>query len=222
MKCPNCGKHVPEGKKFCGKCGTKLIQPIGKAIKSSPKNNVPSSETKKASEPNKRKWLLPLVSGFIGLAIFIILVIKPSVVEPKQESSPEVKVENTEYENKQASEPIMEAEEDRINSLGFLEGTWGGTAEAENGDQFDITFRFGKNCQFNQICGSFNISSFACSGDVKFTELEGDKYIFLATNKSGCSDEDAILEWLKIINDKELEYYSKGEWGVSEGILDKR
>ena len=24
MTCPKCGNEVPEGKKFCGKCGTKL------------------------------------------------------------------------------------------------------------------------------------------------------------------------------------------------------
>ena len=106
-------------------------------------------------------------------------------------------------------------------SLDPLAGSWSGTAQSSNGT-FTITFNLNQGCQLNAKCGDFIIPEFDLSGDVTFTVVEGDKYFFVVSNLSKEAGATTYEEWLRVINDNELEYYSRGDYGTSTGTLTRK
>lgn len=76
------------------------------------------------------------------------------------------------------------------------------------------------NCKIGSICGSFNVPEWGMSGDVVITDAEDGKFYFETKNKSSdVGDGESYEEWLRYISISEIEYYSKGSYGVSNGIL---
>jgi len=91
MKCSNCGKEVPEGKKFCGFCGTKIIPAITetpvKAQIIQSQSDVAKLEENTASAGKFRlpKWIMVeigilalfaiLLLGVLGLRMIVIEVV---------------------------------------------------------------------------------------------------------------------------------------------------
>jgi hypothetical protein len=82
MKCPNCGKEIAEGKKFCGFCGVNLRQASPEVTPTTPNKNVtPEKQVKDSDTTNraakKSGWVISLVvTGavvIIVLAFFLIL-----------------------------------------------------------------------------------------------------------------------------------------------------
>lgn len=86
MKCPNCGKQVAEGKKFCGFCGQKLPVVPPAATPPSPKQEVVHEDFPKASpsstpapKPEKTskkapRWIIP-AAGILVLAVAGVLIL---------------------------------------------------------------------------------------------------------------------------------------------------
>jgi purine nucleosidase/pyrimidine-specific ribonucleoside hydrolase len=137
--------------------------------------------------------------------------VKDTVFDVILSTAPQPAAENT--------QPVEEPEAEG-SPLGFFAGTWSGIAGSDDGT-FTISFNFNEGCQLNAKCGEFEIPEFDLGGDVTFTAIEGDKYIFVTSNLSegaGVSYE----EWLRVINDNELKYYSRGDYGVSEGSLKRK
>jgi hypothetical protein len=106
-------------------------------------------------------------------------------------------------------------------SLDPLAGSWSGTVQTSD-KTFTISFNLSQGCQLNAKCGDFFIPDFDLGGDVMFTTVEGDKYIFVVSNLSQEVGAAAYEEWLRVINNNELEYYSRGEYGTSTGTLTRK
>ncbi len=118
-------------------------------------------------------------------------------------------------------EPTNETDE-IVSRLEILAGIWSGTATAEDGTNFTIHFVLDSGCQVNQICGSYHIDEWGISGDVTFTEIDDGKFTFQETNKIGAPSEDeAYEEYLRLLETGQLEYYSLGSYGTSQGVLTK-
>jgi len=125
MKCSNCGKNVPDGKLFCGYCGTSLkieLQPKkkpsvktkqgtkktkvpGTAKVKSPQDKNPSVRKKTVSVEKKKVnplvWILPIL--VIG-ALLIVLLTKPSSKTSPAAPAQEQGISN---EQEQASESMQ-------------------------------------------------------------------------------------------------------------------
>ena len=231
MKCSNCGKEAPESANVCGYCGTRLkqaqpVRPAAETPKPAPQKAAPEPavpvEAKQAREKGKLpKWALPaglIAVGLAAAALILLVLFKPS-------SQPQTA---SEAPHEQSAPQAQEAQAD-ADSLDFLAGTWSGYAVSDGDGGFEITFRFNQGCHLNEVCGSFDIPSFECSGDVAiFSAPEnkfaaGNKYEFRVSSlSSGCGEGRVPEEWLSYINSKELEYYSSGDYGVSQGRLYKQ
>jgi len=161
------------------------------------------------------KWMLPVGLIAVGLttaALILLVLFKPS-------SQPQTVRDEPQQEEAQAD----------ADSLDFLAGTWRGYADNDGGGGFEITFRFDQGCQLNKVCGSFDIPAFECSGDVAIISVpknkfaSGNKFEFRVSScSSGCGSGSTPEEWLRYINSKKLEYYSSGDYGVSQGTLYKQ
>ena len=105
-------------------------------------------------------------------------------------------------------------------SLDLLAGSWSGTVQSSD-KTLTISFNINQGCRLNAKCGDFFIPEFDLGGDVTFPAVDGDKYIFVVSN---LSQEGGVAyeEWLRVINDNELEYYSRGDYGTSTGILTRK
>ncbi len=111
---------------------------------------------------------------------------------------------------------------ENVNPLDAIAGTWTGKATAGDGTKFTIHFNLNRGCQLDQKCGRFNIDEWGISGDVTFTDMDGNKFKFEATNRSGAPEsEKAYEEYLRLTSDTQVEYYSRGSYGTSEGVLSK-
>jgi inosine-uridine nucleoside N-ribohydrolase len=107
--------------------------------------------------------------------------------------------------------PAADAEPDII--ITELAGTW----EGFTGD-FHITFYIKPECKLNEKCGTFEIPEYSLTGDITFVNVDGNKYEFKATNiSSGIPGNE--YEYLEILGDGTLKYYSQGETVTSEAIL---
>jgi hypothetical protein len=107
--------------------------------------------------------------------------------------------------------PAADAEPDII--ITELAGTW----EGFTGD-FHITFYLRPQCKLNEKCGTFEIPEYSLTGDITFVNVDGNKYEFKATNiSSGIPGNE--YEYLEILGDGTLKYYSQGETVTSEAIL---
>jgi inosine-uridine nucleoside N-ribohydrolase len=96
----------------------------------------------------------------------------------------------------------------------------GGTWEGFTGD-FRIIFTIQPECRLNQVCGSFEISEFALTGDIAFVSITGDIYEFRVSNLSA-DVEPAEYEYLELRGDGRLNYFSQGSGQTSRAILDRQ
>ena len=242
--CPNCGKTVPAGAKICGYCGTPLVNTDvaaepAPAKKSAPKA-PPAKKTRAKAKPEPapaeaeqpqpapvkvapvKARKLPKWAKIAGLAaaavvvLALVLFFAFSFVSPLPEDI-----------GGSAGASSGDAASPSGGSIGSddldaLAGTWSGTAGSSDGE-FDITFRLNKGCSLNMVCGTFNITEWGCSGDISFVDVDGDKFEFRTSSKVGCgSDTKTEVEWLRPVGSNELEYYSRGNYGVSQGRLTKQ
>lgn len=73
MFCPNCGKEIPAGSKFCGNCGYNIDQNTG-----IPKVSIPKIDTKKIMESESTKkiksWFSVKENKLIFIAIALMLL----------------------------------------------------------------------------------------------------------------------------------------------------
>jgi len=76
MYCPNCGKEIPDGSKFCPYCGAKVVaSPEQKKL-------VKEMRGKRGRKKNSLLILIPIVAVVILLSIFLYLKFFP-VVNPE-------------------------------------------------------------------------------------------------------------------------------------------
>jgi purine nucleosidase/pyrimidine-specific ribonucleoside hydrolase len=126
-----------------------------------------------------------------------------------------------------AAQPMEEDEptkepDDVVSQLEILAGIWRGTATTGDGTEFIIQFDLDSGCQINQVCGSYHIDAWGISGDVTFTDIDGETFYFIETNKIGAPSEDEAYEqYLRLLGNGQLEYYSLGSYGTSQGVLTK-
>ncbi len=97
-----------------------------------------------------------------------------------------------------------------------LAGTW----EGDTGD-FHITFFIEAECKLNEVCGTFEISELSLTGDFSFIEIDGDKHVFNVSNLSYELENSADYEYLKVLDDGTLFYYTQFEDHSNAAILYK-
>jgi hypothetical protein len=97
-----------------------------------------------------------------------------------------------------------------------LAGTW----EGFTGD-FHITFFLGSECRLNVKCGTFEIPEFSLTGDITFVNVDGDIYEFNATNLSS-GEVSTNYEYLQILEDGTLKYFTSSGSDSSEAVLTRR
>lgn len=97
----------------------------------------------------------------------------------------------------------------------------GGVWEGVTTNGFLITFDLNTPCYLNEICGSFEIPDFSLTGEIIFTKVKGNEYIFQVTNLS--SDlTGSPYESLTLLDDGTLKYYTTDYTTENEGILVKK
>jgi pyrimidine-specific ribonucleoside hydrolase len=126
--------------------------------------------------------------------------------------------QTTSTEDQTVEQPDVEAA-----PLDAIAGRWSGQAIAEDGTEFTITLDLGVCTQLKQTCGTFFIETWGISGDITFTNVVDDKYIFNVSNTEGAPESDeAYEEYLRLINTNEIEYFSRGSYGTSKGTLSRQ
>ena len=99
-----------------------------------------------------------------------------------------------------------------------LEGRWEGDTAA-----FHIVFDLAPECKLGMICGTFEIPNFSLSGDITIVELSGSKYEIKAINLSTGFHSTAAYEYLQVLPDGTLQYFTQGQDGsISEAVLVKQ
>ncbi len=215
--CPNCGKEMTATAKVCGYCGTSLVKktaaakpapakkaPVKKVkVKGASPKPAPAKKARVKKAPAKAavakttklpKWVLPVGLAAAALAaVILFFVLSPG---SQQESGG--------------------------NDFSKLAGTWSGEAGDSDGS-FNITFKLKDGCSLYMVCGTFSIPQWGCSSDISFISVDGDKYEFRVTTLYGCEDDaKAYEEWLRPVGSSKLEYYSRGNYGESQGTLTKQ
>jgi hypothetical protein len=239
--CLNCGETLPADAKICGYCGTPIekkaavaeskpaAKPQVKAAKPEPapakkvpvKAEQPQPVPVKAV-PAKSRGKLPKWVKIAGLAaaavvvLALVLFFAFSFVSPLPEDMDEPARASSGDGDSPSGGSIGS------DQLDALAGTWSGSVGSSDGE-FDITFRLKDGCSLYMVCGTFNVPEWGCSGDISFIDVNGDKFEFRASSKVGCGDNaTSYEEWLRPVGSNELEYYSRGDYGVSQGTLAKQ
>jgi len=115
---------------------------------------------------------------------------------------------------------VSESESEDLKSDSFmieLGGVWEGVATSG----FLITFDLDSPCKLNEICGSFEIPDFSLNGEIVFTEVKGNEYIFQATNLSSGQTGNPY-ESLTRLDDGTLKYFTTDYTTENEAILMKK
>ena len=97
-----------------------------------------------------------------------------------------------------------------------LAGIW----EGFTGD-FNVTFFLETDCSLNEKCGTFEILEFSLTGDVTFVDSNENIFEFEITNLSS-GEPSADYEYLELLDDGTLKYFSSDQFGSSEAVLVRR
>ncbi len=118
------------------------------------------------------------------------------------------------FRGEDAPAPSDDGESDfSITELG---GTWEGFT-----GNFTITFYLKSECKLNDKCGTFEIPEFSLTGDITFVNMDGNKYEFKASNISNGQSGNEY-EYLEILGDGTLKYFTSDGSSTSETILEKK
>ena len=98
-----------------------------------------------------------------------------------------------------------------------LAGIWEGNTGA-----FTIIFTLEAECLINEKCGTFEIPDFSLSGDISFVSIDDNIYEFKATNLSSGKESEAVYEYLQILDDGRLKYFTSSQGRSSEAILERK
>ena len=220
--CPECGKEVSAKAKVCGFCGAKLVKPAVKTEKPAPKRTKKPKPAQKEKKPSPMaglpKWVIPTIGG--GLVVVVLLV----VLFSGGGNSTSVSPEPVESDSSSSQESSASSSSSSQTNLDAIAGTWEGVAGGDDGS-FSIKFILKKGCQLDVKCGTFSVAEWGMNGDITFVDVEGEKYFFEASNKSGsdeASSDVSYEEYLRVISSTQLEYYARGTYGTSKGVLTKK
>jgi len=224
--CPNCGKQVPSDAVGCGYCGTKLgEQPVPAQAAPAPKIKKPARvKTVKQAEPKKQglsaappRWLLPAaLAAFAVLAalgLFLLLRTTPAGDSAAQAPASKPPV------SKEGKAPLDSTDQTSIDDIA---GTWRGVATNDSGgDDVELILHFDEGCVLGEICGYSQIVEFPDNRlDIAIVGFKGDKLNSESYNDSGDVDNESTEEqWLRLVSSEELEFYSRGDYGVYQGIF---
>lgn len=97
----------------------------------------------------------------------------------------------------------------------------GGVWEGVTTNDFLIIFDINSSCYLNEICGSFEIPNFSLTGEIIFTKVKGNEYVFQVTNLSSDLTGNPY-ESLTLLDDGTLKYYTTDYTTENEAILVKK
>lgn len=143
MYCPKCGNQMPDGSKFCAKCGTAVEQPqaSGGAVDPSAASAATGAGPEGAGAPAPKKGRKGLVIGVAAAVVVIVVVLcavvaaSSAVPEPELEAAaPEPTVEAAEPEEPAepaaAPEPEAAAEPEEEAASSLLPPAWFGVVDS--------------------------------------------------------------------------------------------
>ena len=103
-------------------------------------------------------------------------------------------------------------------SIDPIAGTWSGSAW-NNDFELQVTITVEETCQLGEVCGRFDIPIASCSGTLTWVGMDGEIYQFQAGDKtSGCGEG---IDYLIPQKDGTVMYISRGNYGETEGILER-
>lgn len=95
MKCPNCGKEVPEDRIFCGFCGSVVPEPERKKAAPEPdptrkvKKPRPAPKEKQPSpSAGLPKWVIPAVAGALVIIVLLVVLFSRGGIDTPVASQP--------------------------------------------------------------------------------------------------------------------------------------
>ena len=188
MFCPNCGRQIPEGSRFCGLCGTRIN------IQTSQNNGAPVNGTNIGvpvpSKKSKKTGLIIAIAAAAVVIVAAVILLFTIVLMGKSGSENEAGVVNDTEENVQADTENADAEGDSdiaggqeiyytlassyvVDSSGAE--TLYSTSEYENGilvyyqqDQCALYDALGLSFEFSYY---LNTTQYNSNGDLQKTEL---------------------------------------------------
>lgn len=75
------------------------------------------------------------------------------------------------------------------NLMSVLVGAWSGTISNPDGEfSAELTLFFRSTCNFNGVCGTYDVPSIHCSGNLILVDMNSDSFVFLEQiTSSDCS-----------------------------------
>ena len=105
-----------------------------------------------------------------------------------------------------------------IPPIDSIAGTWTGSAW-NNDFELQVTITIEETCQLGEMCGKFDIANASCAGTFTWVGMDGELYQFEAGDKTdGCGDG---IDYLALQADGTLRYLSRGDYGETEGFLQR-
>lgn len=174
MKCPNCGEEIPEGKKFCGFCGTKIVEP---AIVQPPSLDPVVVHAKTTqSFPKWLFWVIPIGLIVIGLIMSILFNWIPRQMILSMFAKEETAEDLSSVVSNPSDESIKSSDDDQVRME--IAGEWVGII---GGEEWSTTLEVSidQYCKIGSICGTYNVVNSDSHGELEFISKSGFEYTFL-------------------------------------------
>jgi inosine-uridine nucleoside N-ribohydrolase len=143
-----------------------------------------------------------------------------TIIEPNGEPNINVCLEPDVFGIKKHLDAIYSGtlEPQETPSIDPIAGTWSGSAW-NNDFELQVTILVEETCQLGEVCGRFDIPIASCSGTLTWVGMDEEQYQFQAGDKtSGCGEG---IDYLIPQKDGTVKYISRGDYGETEGILQR-
>jgi endogenous inhibitor of DNA gyrase (YacG/DUF329 family) len=207
MKCPNCGKEVAEGKKFCGFCGANLQKAPPAAPPAIAKSEVAPERLTKDPDAStqmtkKRGWVLPLI--IVMAAVFVLAVFM--VMRQKKVPLP------------QPPSAVQESAPSSSSETTAIAGSWVGNNSADFPFCKQLNLKIQNQCIEGDICGTFSVSNTGTYGNLKLIGLVDGTYEMLEILLGSSDFKGTGYEYLTL-KGNELDYRFEGVFPSGEKTI---
>jgi len=225
MKCPNCDKEIPSGKKFCGFCGTKIIEPV---IEQPPNPEPIVTQAKKAQTlPKWLFWAIPIGLIVIGLIVSVLLNWIPRQLIWSMFHKEESVIDNSpSLSNPADTNNIGSDDVSEDNVRMEIVGEWVGTIGNEEWSA-SLEVIIDEYYQIGSICGTYQVVNSPSRGELELISTSGSEYTFLEHPLAA----DELLpggryQTMGLIDDNHLQWsfeqeLPSGDLTQSEGVLER-
>jgi len=182
MNCSNCGNVIPQGKKFCGYCGAKVLDLKAEG------GSTSDAQTEKTSAvrafPQWLFWLIPIVVIGVGLLLAISLGWIPTARQDTGESG---------------LPGMGDSPED-------VQGVWAGEIHGTDGFSAEIEIAIEEGCRIGRKCGTFRLTGLDNNGELELLGINGMIYSFLENPAHDENSEGLGYQIMSRLDDQTLDW----------------